>query len=164
MCIYTYILYDYLEKKLNMSHIDKKYKQLTECSCNMMRKSARKITQFYENSLREAGIKPTQFTILATLANTGAIQLTQLAETLVLERTGLTRNLNILERNEWIEIHAGEEDSRQRVVSLSRKGYKQLDLAIPYWQKSQKAIAKEMGQDTMIELRSNLNNMAVIIT
>ena len=147
-----------------MSNSDKKYRQLTECSCNMLRKSARKITQFYENSLRESGIKPTQFTILATLANTGAIQLTQLAETLLLERTGLTRNLNILERNEWIEIRAGEEDSRQRIVSLSRKGYKQLDLAIPYWQKAQKAIAKEMGQDTMTELRSNLNDMAVMIT
>lgn len=147
-----------------MSHKDKKYRQLTECSCNMMRKSARKITQFYENNLRETGIKPTQFTILATLANTGPLQLTQLAEKLLLERTGLTRNLNILERNEWIDIHAGEEDSRQRVVSLSRKGYKQLDLAIPYWQKAQKAIAKDMGQDTMTELRNNLDEMTEIIT
>jgi len=147
-----------------MAHIDKKYKKLTQCSCNMMRKSARKITQFYENSLREAGIKSTQFTILATLANTGPVQLTQLADTLLLERTGLTRNLNILERNKWIDIRAGEEDSRQRVVSLSKKGYKQLDLAIPYWQKAQKAIAKEMGQDTMTELRSNLNDMTAMMT
>jgi DNA-binding MarR family transcriptional regulator len=147
-----------------MSQKDRKYKQLTDCSCNMVRKSARKITQFYENSLREAGIKPTQFTILATLANTGPLQLTQLADTLLLERTGLTRNLNILERNEWIEIHAGEEDSRQRVVSLSKKGYKQLDLAIPYWQKAQKAIAKDMGQNTITELRNNLNEMTEIIT
>ena len=147
-----------------MSYRDKKYKQLTECSCNMMRKSARKITQFYENSLRDAGIKPTQFTILATLANTGPIQLTQLADRLLLERTGLTRNLNILERNTWIDIQPGEEDSRQRVVSLSKKGYMQLDLAIPYWQKAQNAIAKDMGQATITELRSTLNEMTGIIT
>jgi DNA-binding MarR family transcriptional regulator len=147
-----------------MSHKDKKYKQLTECSCNMMRKSARKITQFYENSLRDAGIKPTQFTILATLANTGPIQLTQLADRLLLERTGLTRNLNILKRNTWIDIQPGEEDSRQRVVSLSKKGYMQLDLAIPYWQKAQNAIAKDMGQATITELRSTLNEMTGIIT
>jgi DNA-binding MarR family transcriptional regulator len=147
-----------------MAQIDKKYKQLTECSCNMMRKSARKITQFYENSLRDAGIKPTQFTILAALANTGELQLTQLADRLLLERTGLSRNLNILERNGWIKIRTGEEDSRQRVVSLSKKGYMQLDHAIPYWQKAQKAIAKKMGQNTMTELRSNINNMAVIMT
>ncbi len=130
----------------------------------MMRKSARKITQFYENSLREAGIKPTQFSILAALANTGPIHLTQLADRLVLERTSLTRNLNVLERNTWIDIQPGEEDSRQRVVSLTRNGYKQLDHAIPYWQKAQKAIAKDMGQETITGLRRTLNEMTEIIT
>ncbi len=130
----------------------------------MMRKSARKITQFYENSLREAGIKPTQFSILAALANTGPIQLTQLADRLVLERTSLTRNLNVLERNTWIDIQPGEEDSRQRVVSLTRNGYKQLDHAIPYWQKAQKAIARDMGQDTITGLRRTLGEMTEIIT
>jgi DNA-binding MarR family transcriptional regulator len=147
-----------------MSNNNRKYQQLTECSCNMMRKSARKITQFYENSLREAGIKPTQFAILASLANTGPIQLTQLADRLLLERTSLTRNLNILERNTWIDIQPGEEDSRQRVVSLSKSGYKQLDYAIPYWQKAQKAIAKDMGQDTITGLKRTLDEMTEIIT
>lgn len=151
-------------KSQEMSNKRRKYKQLSECSCNMMRKSARKITQFYENNLREAGIKPTQFSILATLANTGPIQLTQLADRLVLERTSLTRNLNVLERNTWIDIQPGEEDSRQRVVSLTRNGYKQLDCAIPYWQKAQKAIAKDMGQETITGLRKTLDEMTEIIT
>lgn len=151
-------------KSQEMSNKRRKYKQLSECSCNMMRKSARKITQFYENNLREAGIKPTQFSILATLANTGPIQLTQLAGRLVLERTSLTRNLNILERNTWIDIQPGEEDLRQRVVSLTRNGYKQLDCAIPYWQKAQKAIAKDMGQETITRLRTMLDEMTEIIT
>ncbi len=151
-------------KSQEMSNKRRKYKQLSECSCNMMRKSARKITQFYENNLREAGIKPTQFSILATLANTGPIQLTQLADRLVLERTSLTRNLNVLERNTWIDIQPGEEDLRQRIVSLTRNGYKQLDCAIPYWQKAQKAIAKDMGQETITRLRTMLDEMTEIIT
>jgi len=151
-------------KSQEMSNKRRKYKQLSECSCNMMRKSARKITQFYENNLREASIKPTQFSILATLANTGPIQLTQLADRLVLERTSLTRNLNVLERNTWIDIQPGEEDLRQRVVSLTRNGYKQLDCAIPYWQKAQKAIAKDMGQETITGLRTTLDEMTEIIT
>jgi DNA-binding MarR family transcriptional regulator len=146
-----------------MANNDKKYRQLTECSCNMIRESARKITQFYEGSLREAGIKPTQFSILAALANTGPIQLTQLANMLLLERTSLTRNLNVLERNGWVELQTGEEDLRQRVVSLSKKGYEQLDQAIPYWKKAQKAIANEMGQDTITGLKKTLNEMTEIM-
>ena len=147
-----------------MANNNKKYRQLTECSCNMIRESARKITQFYEGSLREAGIKPTQFSILAALANTGPIQLTQLADRLLLERTSLTRNLDVLERNGWVELQTGEEDLRQRVVSLSKKGYEQLDQAIPYWKKAQKAIANEMGQDTITGLREILSEMTEVIT
>ncbi len=147
-----------------MANKDKKYTQLTECSCNTIRRSARKITQFYESSLREAGVKPTQFSILATLANTGPIQLTPLADRLLLERTSLTRNLNVLERYGWVQLQTGVEDSRQRIVSLSEKGYEQLDHAIPYWKKAQKAIANEMGQDTITGLRKTLNEMTQVIT
>ncbi len=147
-----------------MANKDKKYTQLTECSCNTIRMSARKITQFYESSLREAGVKPTQFSILATLANTGPIQLTPLADRLLLERTSLTRNLNVLERYGWVQLQTGVEDSRQRIVSLSEKGYEQLDHAIPYWKKAQKAIANEMGQDTITGLRKTLNEMTQVIT
>ena len=147
-----------------MAKKNEKYKQLTECSCNMLRKPARKVTQFYEGVFREVGIKPTQFTILATLANTGPVQLTQLADQLFLERTGLTRNLNVLERNDWIEIQPGEEDSRQRVVSLSEKGYGQLDRAIPYWQKAQKTLEKNIGKDTIADLRKMLDYLTKIIT
>lgn len=147
-----------------MANKGKKYTQLTECSCHMIRKSARKITQFYEGSLREAGIKPTQFSILAALANTGPVQLTQLADGLLLERTSLTRNLNVLAHNGWVELQTGEEDLRQRVVSLSKKGYEQLDRAIPYWKKAQKAIASEMGQNTLTELRKTLGEMTEVIT
>jgi DNA-binding MarR family transcriptional regulator len=130
----------------------------------MVRKSARKVTQFYETALREVGIKPTQFTILAALANTGSIALSQLAEQLLLERTGLTRNLNVLERNGWISIRPDDNDSRKRVVSLSKKGYEKLDLAIPYWQKAQKSLAKYMGQDSIEELRITLDELTEKMT
>ncbi len=143
---------------------DKTYRQLTICSCNLVRRSARKITQFYERNLREAGIKPTQFSILAALANTGPVPLTQLADRLLLERTSLTRNLNVLERHGWVKLKAGEEDLRQRVVSLSEKGYAKVDQAIPYWQKSQKAIADELGWEAMNGLKTILGELTENVT
>ncbi len=142
-----------------MARKEDTYSQLLDCSCNMIRRSARKVTQLYESSLREAGIRPTQFTILAALANTGPILLTQLADTLLLDRTGLTRNLNVLERNGWIQLQIGEGDARQRVVSLTTGGYEQLDVAIPYWQKAQTSIESDMGKETITGLRKTLNEM-----
>ena len=142
-----------------MAHVDKKYQQLAGCSCNAVREAARTITQFYEGSLREANIKPTQFNILATLANTGPIALSQLANILSIERTGLTRNLNVLERNDWIAIQSGERDSRQRISALSENGYKQLDRAIPYWEKAQSAIAEGMGMTALAKLKKDLSSL-----
>ncbi len=142
-----------------MAGTTNKYEGLADCSCYMIRRSARKITQFYEQKLRIAGIKPTQFTILATLANAGSITITDLADRLTLERTSLTRNLNVLERNGWVAIEAGEKDSRQRFVSLTKDGFSRLDLAIPHWQEAQAALNKEIGGNTMNALRDTLKNI-----
>lgn len=142
-----------------MATKENNYSQLVDCTCNLVRSSARKITQFYESSLREAGIKPTQFTILAALANNEPLQMSQLAGALLLERTGLTRNLNVLERNGWVNIQPGEEDSRQRVISLTKEGYNKLDEALPYWQKAQAEIGKKIGQEKISNLRTTLNQI-----
>lgn len=147
-----------------MDRIEEKYQQLTDCTCSMVRRSARSITKYYDAALRDTGIKSTQFFILGTLANTGVLPLTKLAESTGLDRTGLTRNLNILERNGWVTIQAGEEDSRQRVVSLSDKGYEQLDYAIPYWEQAQNMINKEMGVMVISELQQTLGNMNKVIS
>lgn len=140
-----------------MANKHDKYEQLLDCSCNKIRSASRKITQLYEGHLREAAIKPTQFTILGTLANTGALLLTELADTLSLERTGLTRNLTVLERNGWVQVDTGPEDLRQRIVSLTPQGYRQLDLTIPYWKKAQLTVAQELGQDELMSLRNTLD-------
>lgn len=131
---------------------DAKYKQLVDCSCTKIRKSARMVTQLYDNTLREAGIKQTQFTLLAALANTGPIAMTQLADLLALERTGLTRNLNVLQRQGWITVESGVEDTRQRIVTLSEHGFDKLDQAIPYWQKAQQIMAGSNGAGAIINV------------
>lgn len=143
---------------------ENEYSQLLDCSCNLIRSSARKITQHYESSLREAGIKPTQLTILAALANNEPLQMSQLADALLLERTGLTRNLNVLTRNGWVSIQTGEEDSRQRVISLTEEGYDKLDDAMPYWQQAQAEIEKQLGSKKLSNLRTTLQQITNAIT
>jgi len=130
----------------------------------MVRKTARKISQYYDVSMREAGIRVTQFFVLAALANMGSVTLSQLAGALGLDRTGLTRNLSVLERHGWIEIQAGTEDSRQRIISLSDKGYEKLDFAIPYWEKAQSRIEDRMGATSIKRMRNDLRNLNAIVS
>jgi DNA-binding MarR family transcriptional regulator len=112
-----------------------------ECICSTLRRATRALTQHYEVHFRGSGLRGTQFTILATLAQTGPIPSTRLARHLGVERTTLTRNLKPLEDRSLITISAGE-DARIRQIAITKQG---TDLALkllPLWQEAQKSAGK----------------------
>ena len=75
-----------------------------DCRCLAARRNARAITRHFEAKLRRHGLKATQFSLLASLALTGPKPMRDLAELLGLERTTLTRNAALLDRNGWIDV------------------------------------------------------------
>ena len=70
---------------------------------------------------RSQDCKRLQFTVLATLMGRKEMGVTELSDWLVIERTGLLRNLRILETRGLIDIRPGT-DKRQRRLSLTRRG------------------------------------------
>jgi len=68
----------------------------TVCVCRKTRETARKISRLYDDLLQPAGIKATQFTLLAAISVQGDATLTELAESLGMDRTTLSRNLKPL--------------------------------------------------------------------
>ena len=62
------------------------------CACLRVRKAARNVTRRYDAALRPAGLRITQFTVMTALAEYGEVSITDLAESLGMERTTLTRN------------------------------------------------------------------------
>lgn len=106
------------------------------CHCLAARRRARELTRFYDRALRPHGLRATQFSVLAVLAQTGPIPISELADFLSLERTTLTRNANLLERNGWIET-ASSDDARQRPLRLTPAGRRKLEEALPAWAEAQ---------------------------
>ena len=104
------------------------------------------VTQAYDTALQAAGLKATQFTVLAALENRGDLPLTRLADALVMDRTTLTRNLKPLVRRRLIRIEQ-EEDRRVRNVSLTVKGRRVLEKARPRWEQAQARISASLGQE-----------------
>ena len=131
-----------------------KYRQLTSCKCFKMRKASRLTTQFYDRKLKSVGIRITQFTILSFIATTENKTLISLSEELSMDRTTLTRGLNILLKDGLIK-QIKSKDSRKKVMKLTEKGYKILDEAIPLWleaedqilNQSKKFLIKTFGPD-----------------
>ncbi|MGH9548656.1 MAG: MarR family winged helix-turn-helix transcriptional regulator, partial [Terriglobales bacterium] len=91
------------------------------CMCGSFRRTSRALTQLYENALRPAGLRATQFTILQALSLAGEVTQSQLGEILAMDSTTLTRTLSIMAREGWIAERRGE-DRRERRLRLARAG------------------------------------------
>jgi DNA-binding MarR family transcriptional regulator len=94
--------------------------------------------------MRGSGIRGTQFTLLATLVQTGPIPTTRLADFQGLERTTLTRNLGPLVRDGFVRIDEGE-DRRVRKVAITAAGHEAARRAFPFWKKAQDAALAAAG-------------------
>src|SRR6202020_3287321 len=109
-----------------------------QCVCTAARRRIRDRTRVFEKAMRGSGVRGTQFTLLATLVQTGPIPTTRLAEFQGLERTTLTRNLSRLVRDGFVQIQEGE-DRRVREVAITPAGEEAARRAFPFWKKAQDA-------------------------
>jgi DNA-binding MarR family transcriptional regulator len=112
--------------------------------CGSIRRAARSVTQLYDDILRPSGLRITQFSILGAAMAMSPITLTRLANATVTDRTTLTRNLRLLEKQGLIRIEAGE-DRREREISITPAGAEALKEAYPLWQKAQAQAMKGLG-------------------
>jgi DNA-binding MarR family transcriptional regulator len=111
------------------------------CTCSALRRASRAVTQHYEACFRGTGLRATQFTLLANLAQTGPLPLTALASMLGLERTSLTRNLRPLEKKGLVKAMA-HDDQRVRHIAITKKGEAAALAALDAWNQAQSSIAK----------------------
>lgn len=101
----------------------KSFEACRTCACSSLRRASRAVTQHYERHFRGSGLRATQFTILATLAQTGPLSISELSAQLGLDRTTLSRNLRLIEDEGWI-APLGHDDQRVRKMTLTHKGIK----------------------------------------
>lgn len=109
-----------------------------QCVCTAARRRSRELTRAFDKTMRESGVRGAQFTLLATLVQTGPLPTTRLADFLGLERTTLTRNLGRLVRDGFVRIDEGD-DRRVRKAAITAKGEEAARRAYPFWRKAQQA-------------------------
>ena len=73
-----------------------------------------------------------------------------------MDRTTLTRNLSILERQGFIKISTGK-DHRTRIVTATTKGRTAVTKALPLWNEIQRNVRQEMGEKKWHDLIENLS-------
>jgi DNA-binding MarR family transcriptional regulator len=119
--------------------------------CASFRRAARMLTQVYDDALRPAGLRATQFTLLQALSLAGEVNQGELAHLLAMDSTTLTRNLRLLVRQGWIESRPGA-DQRERRLRLSASGERKLKRATHRWESAQAQLRARLGDGRWREL------------
>ena len=96
----------------------------SKCTAAALRKASRRITQFYDTALAPVGLTVTQYSLLAELAKRGRTvpTVTELADAMVMDRSGLGHTLGPLQRDGLITLTVDSRDARARNVVLTVKG------------------------------------------
>ena len=144
-----------------IEHIDYSFIN-PRCSCFNLRRASRAMTQYFDHMLEPAGIRATQFTLLVSMATLHTSTLTELADSLVMDRTTLTRNLKPLEKMNFI-VTLQPRDKRSKAYVLNENGRAVLAKAIPLWQRAQEKIQQELGQERYNLLLRELDAITKIV-
>lgn len=125
------------------------------CVCATARMAARSLTRIYDRALEPAGIRTTQFSVLARLLEEGPLPLTHLAGRLAMDRTTLARDLRPLERRGLVAISVGA-DRRVRMAELTPAGRRLVDEVRPLWKQVQRDVRARLGPDHVARLMDEL--------
>lgn len=135
----------------------------TSCTCGSLRRASRRLSQFYDTALAPAGIKSTQYSILAEIdrgSTNGALTICELAAAMVMDRSTLGHNLRPLERDDLLVLRLAAGDRRKRYIELTRKGRDLLGRAQRLWRSAEDRFETIFGCGPAAELRAVLLHIA----
>lgn len=126
-----------------------------ECFATSVRKASRRLAQLYDNALAPSGLRSTQFSILAELANRSEPpNLTELAEAMVSDRSSLGHALRPLVRDGYVVLRRGKEDRRTQRIVLTSRGYDKFREGLKHWRTAQDVFVSQYGRKWSESLRA----------
>ena len=128
------------------------------CACGRLRRATRALTQRYDDAIAPTGLRITQFSLLRTLRGDGRIAISDLAARLLLDRTALSRNLDPLIGQGYVDVVRGG-DARRREAAITARGRAALKAAEPYWRRAQKDVARHLGPERLETLIAMLGEL-----
>jgi DNA-binding MarR family transcriptional regulator len=109
------------------------------CVSFVLRRAARAVTRCFDDALRPAGLRSTQFTILIAVAKCQPISIGELAELVAMESTTMSRSIALLDSGGLVRVE-GRAAGRRKLVTLTMHGARLLANAMPRWRATQKRI------------------------
>jgi DNA-binding MarR family transcriptional regulator len=120
-----------------------------ECVMTRWRMTNRVLTGVYDEELRPFGLKSSQLGLLVAVTKAGPVRRTDLGRHLSLDPSTLTRNLQVMLKQGWIEEVPDGGDQRGAPLQATARGRKLLEKAAPAWQRAQAKAKTMLGSEAV---------------
>lgn len=125
----------------------------SSCLAVRVRVLSRAVTAIYEETLRPHGLKLTQLNLLVAIATVPGIAPGELSRALALEKSSLSRAVDVLRASGWVRVASGP-DGRSQALELSSRGAELLRSTLPAWRRAQERARELLGPDGDEALRA----------
>src|SRR4051794_10617387 len=122
-----------------------------ECLAVRVRALNRAVTALYDDALRPHGLRVGQLNLLVAVARMGTARPADLCRALNMDKSTLSRDVEVMRRNGWLEVDEGA--GRGRPLRISPDGQSLLERSFPAWRQAQEQAGTLIGDEGAASLR-----------
>jgi DNA-binding MarR family transcriptional regulator len=127
------------------------------CTNFKLRQLLRAVARLYDAEFAQAGLKGTQFSLLSNVIARAPVQPAELARSMGLDASTLTRNLRVLIEQGWVVQGPGA-DARSRLVTPTAAGRAKQFEARRHWKRAQLALHQRLGAERVTALHALIDD------
>ncbi|WPB59400.1 MarR family winged helix-turn-helix transcriptional regulator [Xylophilus sp. GOD-11R] len=125
----------------------------TGCTNAKLRQLTRRVGQHFDAEVAQSGLKTTQYSLLTTIESRGPVRAVDLAASLHMTASTLSRNLHVLVDAGWLQIDEGP-DARSRLVRITEAGRTRRRAARAHWRRAQQSLVALLGAERVAALHT----------
>jgi len=133
------------------------------CTNLQLRQLMRRVSQHYDLEMARIGLKTTQYSLLSYVVKLGPIRPGDLAQSIKMEPSTLTRNLKPLIAAGWVKLAAGA-DGRSRLVTATEAGRDKRTEAQRRWRVAQEGLNETLGVHRVIALHTLISESLELLS
>lgn len=133
------------------------------CTNLKLRQFMRQVAQHYDAQMSKVGLKTTQYSLLSYVDKMGPIRPGDLAASIKMDASTLTRNLKPLIDAGWVTVSSGS-DARSRLVRITEVGRAKRSEAKRQWHVAQDGINRLLGLRRVAELHALIDSAMELLT
>ena len=116
-----------------------------ECLAVRLRTLNRALTALYDDALRPHGLRVGQLNLLVAVARLGTARPGDLCRLLRMDKSTLSRDVEVMRRNGWLAVEDGS--GRSRPLRITPAGEALLAQVVPAWQRAQERARTLIGDE-----------------